>query len=233
MPKRSSWTSLVALCGLLSLGGAVALAQQGEPSASAESLGSQYRVSGAEVPRRYLAEAFFLVIPTMLDSSPQHRKHYMVMFGIELDSPAETALLDALDRARDLFYGDRELIVEKSTTPEGGERTLTYGGAGNGSDPFAGVPEEEWDRVVSEQADRRSRALADVWFDLEQNLAREGVSMEGIEYYLLEELAAGVSLSSPGPITEAAPATDSFEAHILKRQQAQDQYQPVSATRGL
>ncbi len=218
MLTRSSTMATLAFCGLVSLGGAVAPAQQAAPADSLE-MGIGHRVSGAEVPRRYLVHAFFLVAPTILDNTPEVRRHYMVMFGIEPDSPAETALLEALDRARDLLYGNRELVVEKSTTPEGGERTLTYGGAGDGPNPFDGVPEEEWDRVVVEQADLQSRALADIWFDLEQAFAREGVSMEGIEYYLLEELAPGVSLASAGPITEAKPAIAAFEDQMSKRRQ--------------
>ncbi len=216
MSKRSSCASIVALCGLLSLGGAAAPAQQAEPPASADSP-SQYQLSGTDLPQVYLVEAFFTLIPTMWDASPPLREYHMAMFGIELGSPAEAALSDAVARVRKLMLGDREPTVVKSSTAAGAEQTLTRGGL-EGPD-FSGVPEEEWDTLVDEHGARQSRALADIWFDLEQSLEREGVPMAGIERFLLEELASGVSVASAGPLDLSDPRVYSFQDQTLKRRQ--------------
>ncbi len=207
-------TAVAALCGLVSLGGTAAPAQQPEPSKPAP---TQYRLSGTDLPQVYIVEAFFGLMPAMWDVSPSLREYHLGMFGIELDSPAEAVLDDAIARVQRLTFVDREPTVERTVTPEGGDHTLTHRGL-QGPD-FTGVPEEDWEALVDDHAAWESRALADIWFDLEQSLEREGVPMAGIERFLLEEVASGVSVASAGPLDLSNPRVYAFQDQILKRRQ--------------
>ena len=176
-----------------------------------------YSLSGTDIPRLQLIEAFFAFADAVCQDDEDFRDFFVQEVGLTPDSKSEEILMRAIERARALRFGKNgpgTIIV----TEEGPNAiNVVERGSPDGPTPQEGEDMDKFLARRDEKAIERARQLADIYFELEQELKEEGFPMVGIETYIDEQIAPGSSLTSDKPMDSPGPKEIAFEEQLKLR----------------
>jgi hypothetical protein len=182
----------------------------------------QYQATGDRVPRYFLVRQFFVLANNHYRESRDWHEYFLKELSLEPGTNAETAFIRALERAYTLEYGEDGPIVheKEELLVVRGERvpsttTMVYGRA-RGPSP-EGKEEAAYRAELTAFEAQQAGALADVYFDLLQELSSLGVSADGIEKCIRDRVAPSTSVASDEPFDRADHPAKAFEAQLRKR----------------
>lgn len=192
-----------------------------------------YRVRGADIPRFHLVNLFLLGLSNDIRNAedatlPNADKLYELLLadiGVKRRTGAEDSLRRAAKRFEELEYGPSGRIVETregTMTRRDGTvvSKVSVSSHGRGDSPEFDWKDDDKTRKAKIQAHqvRKAQELADIYYDLLEELKKDGVEISGVERHLYNKIAANTSLASDEPMDSPRPYELAFQERLRMRE---------------